>query len=593
MNLTIQHLLARYRDRILTPDDLIKSLLADCRKENDPVWIRLLTEGELEPYLRNLDGHSPDSLPLFGIPFAIKDNIDLAKIPTTAGCPEYAYIPETSAFVVEQLIQAGAIPMGKTNLDQFATGLVGTRSPFGACPNSFNRDYISGGSSSGSAVAVAKGFCSFALGTDTAGSGRVPAAFNNILGVKPSRGLLSTRGVVPACRSLDCVSVFCLSADDAGRIMDVAASYDRDDPFSRRKPEQGRQLFQNETFTFGVPAEDNLEFFGNKEYETSFSQAVARLVAMGGTRVEVDFSPFLDAAKLLYEGPWVTERTAAVGRFLNENPQAGFPVTREIICKGKSWSAEELFSATYTLKALKKKTDAVMEEIDFLVTPTAGTCYTIDAVNADPIALNSNLGYYTNYMNLLDYCSLAVPAAMTSPVPFGVTLVGRVFDDVLLMEAGAAFHEQTGLAMGCGNDAPPPLSREKEEGQILLAVCGAHLQGLPLHHQLTDLKAAFVAKTRTAGAYRMYALNSQPPKPGLIRDECHGAGIEVEIYSLSPSAFGTFTSMIPHPLGIGKLELSDGTWVPGFIAEPVVSHDGMEITQFGGWRAFLKEVGKG
>ena len=593
MNLTIEHLQRCYKDRTLTPENLIHKLIQICREDQKNVWIRLLTEDEIAPFLKNLEGETPETLPLFGIPFAIKDNIDLAGIPTTAGCPEYTYTPEKSAFVVEQLINAGAIPMGKTNMDQFATGLVGTRSPYGACRNSFHPDYISGGSSSGSAVALASGMCSFSLGTDTAGSGRVPAAFNNILGVKPSKGLLSTQGVVPACRSLDCVSIFALCAQDAETIFQTAAVFDPADPFSRKVPATPKQPFNQSNFTFGVPAAKNLNFFGNRAYEQYFNKSIDMLTDMGGACIEIDFSPFLDAAQLLYEGPWVAERTLAVGNFLLENPNAGVPVTRQIICDGKPWTAEAVFSCLYKLQALKQKTDAVLDTVDFLVTPTAGTCYTINAVNADPVRLNSNLGYYTNYMNLLDYCSLAVPTAMTETVPFGVTLVGQTFEDLRLLQAGAFLHAQTTLPMGCGPDAPPPLPAKSLSSEtVQVAVCGAHLEGLPLHHQLIDLDAVLLQKTHTADAYRMFALKSDPPKPGLIRDEHRGAAIEVEIYALSMSAFGQFVQQIPHPLGIGKLELSDGTWVSGFIAEPIVMESGCEITQYGGWRAYLKPCKK-
>ncbi|WP_321491964.1 allophanate hydrolase [uncultured Desulfobacter sp.] len=588
MNLTIEHLHNSYKDRTLTPGDLIGSLMPICRKDQNNVWIRLLTEDEVAPYLKRLEGETPETLPLYGIPFAIKDNIDLAGIPTTAGCPEYSYTPEKSAFVVEQLINAGAIPVGKTNMDQFATGLVGTRSPYGACKNSFHPDYISGGSSSGSAVALAKEMCSFSLGTDTAGSGRVPAAFNNILGVKPSKGLLSTTGVVPACRSLDCVSIFALCAKDAQKIFQTAAVFDPQDPFSRKAPGALKQTFNKYRFTFGVPAAKDLNFFGNTDYEHCFKKSIDLLLGMGGTCIEIDFSFFLDAAQLLYQGPWVAERAAAVGDFLLENPDAGVPVTRQIICDGKPWTAREVFSCIYKLQALKKKTDAILESVDFLVTPTAGTCYTIDAVNADPVRLNSNLGYYTNYMNLLDYCSLAVPTGLTQTVPFGVTLVGQAFEDLQLLQAGAFLHAQAALPMGCGSDAPPLPAQSLPRDTVQLAVCGAHLKGLPLHHQLTDLGALLLQKTHTANVYRMFALKSDPPKPGLIRDEKAGAAIEVEIYSLSASAFGRFVQQIPHPLGIGKLELSDGSWVSGFIAEPVVKESGNEITKFGGWRTYLQ-----
>lgn len=589
INLTIENLQRLYAGQQLTPRSLVQELLTKCENDDSAIWIRLLTKEELEPYLQNLENGRREDLPLYGIPFAIKDNIDLATIPTTAGCPEYLYVPEKSAFVVERLIAAGAIPMGKTNLDQFATGLVGTRSPFGVCKNSFNPDYISGGSSSGSSVAVAKGLCTFALGTDTAGSGRVPAAFNNILGVKPTKGLLSTRGVVPACRSLDCVSIFSLCAADARKIIDIAACYDEQEPYSRRKPSSSKNSTVSNKFSFGVPKKEQLQFFGNSEFKKAFDSSVELLVSLGGKRMEIDFSPFLDAAKLLYHGPWVEERTWAVGGFFSKNPEAGHPITRQIICGGSSQSAIDLFKAQYDLQTLKQKADTIIEGVDFLVTPTAGTCYPIAEELVNPIVLNTNLGYYTNYMNLLDYCSLAVPTALTPTVPFGVTLVAQSFQDDYLLEMGAKLHQRSGLFMGTGSELPPPLDnvQKQNDNEILLAVCGAHLKNLPLHHQLVDLDAKFVKKTFTADCYRMFSLKTSPPKPGLIRDCSMGKQQEVEIYTLSATAFGKFTAAIPHPLGIGKLELIDSTWVSGFIAEPVICTDSTEITPFGGWRAYL------
>ncbi|MBU0944129.1 MAG: allophanate hydrolase [Proteobacteria bacterium] len=591
MNLTISNLHQLYESGQKSPRQVITRLLAQSR-ENDPeIWIHLLTEEEVEPYLQGLESSKARDLPLYGIPFAIKDNIDLAGIPTTAGCPEYGYVPTGSAFVVEQLIAAGAVPLGKTNLDQFATGLVGTRSPYGACKNSFSPEFISGGSSSGSAVAVAKNLCTFALGTDTAGSGRVPAAFNNILGLKPSRGLISTRGVVPACRTLDCVSLFALCTGDAAQIMQVAVKHDPQEPYSRKKQGLAKTTTVRNTFTYGVPYKNQLQFFANLEYEQCFSATLERLDSLGGKRVEIDFEPFLTAAQLLYEGPWVEERTAAVGGFLETHLDAGYPITREIICGAKPQSAVDLFTAMYSLQTLKAKTDAILEELDVLITPTAGTCYTQAEVSAEPLALNTNLGYYTNYMNLLDYCGLAVPAAMTATVPFGVTLVAPAFHDEILLTLGSRLHQAAQVGMGTGSERPPQYTPEGLEDTVLVAVCGAHMQGLPLHYQLMDLDAQLIVKTATAPSYRMYALNGKPAKPGLIRDTKMGAAIEVEVYSLSFKAFGQFTAQIPHPLGMGKLELTDGRWIPGFIAEPLVCQEGKEITEFKGWRSYLKTKG--
>lgn len=588
MNLTIQALQLAYRAGEITPRVLIEQLIKKCGEDDPAIWIHLLEPHELEPYLVNLENSDPAQLPLYGIPFAIKDNIDLSGIVTTAGCPGYGEKAEQSAFVVQRLVEAGAIPLGKTNLDQFATGLVGTRSPYGIPANSFNPYYIPGGSSSGSAVAVAKGLCSFSLGTDTAGSGRVPAGFNNLLGVKPTKGILSTRGVVPACRSLDCVSIFALCADDAAKVLDVAAGYDEKNAFSRKNSQLPVRLQPDDKFTFGVPKEEQLEFFGNTEFQDGFAKGVELLMELGGNAVTIDFAPFLDAAKLLYEGPWVEERTLAVGSFLTENQDKVHPVTKKIICGAKSQTAQELFAASYQLQKYKQQCDTILEGVAFILTPTTGTCYTIKELLENPITLNSNLGYYTNYMNLLDYCSLAVPVSLTSTVPFGVTLVAPPFSDEKLLSFGSKLHRLSGMQMGRTRLRPELFEPENKEVRITLAVCGAHLKGLPLHHQLEDLEARFMEKTATAAKYRMYALEGPIPKPGLIRDEQQGAELEVELYSLTSSNFGHFVSLIPHPLGIGKVELNDGSWVSSFIAESLVTQLGKEITRYGGWRNYLK-----
>lgn len=431
--LEISALRAAYLAGGLTPTQLVEQLDARIGTD-DPhhVWIRRLSKAEMLAYAQKLEGRDPASLPLYGIPFAIKDNIDLAGIPTTAACPEYAYVPERSATVVQRLIDAGAIPVGKTNLDQFATGLVGARSPYGAGRNAFNPDYISGGSSSGSAVSVALGFASFSLGTDTAGSGRVPAAFNNLVGVKPTCGLLSTSGVVPACRTLDCVSIFALNAVDAADVLEVAQGFDAADPYSRRAAPGPAVL--DGYFLFGVPREDQLAFFDNPETPTLFRSAVDRLEALGGVAVVIDFAPFLETARLLYEGPWVAERYAAIREFIETSPGALFPVTRQIISGATRFSAADTYAALYRLKALQRRCEAVWGDIDVLLTPTAGTIYTVAEVEAEPVCCNTNLGYYTNFMNLLDMAAVAMPAGFQSNgLPFGVTLGAPAFGDNMLL----------------------------------------------------------------------------------------------------------------------------------------------------------------
>ncbi len=437
--MTIAQLKKEYLNKTLTPRQLMAQIKrqVDAHAEN-PIWIHLLSDEELEPYLARLDDCDPASLPLYGIPFSIKDNIDLAGVPTTAACPDFSYVPERSAYVVGLLIEAGAIPVGKTNLDQFATGLVGTRSPYGAGKNSINPDYISGGSSSGSALSVALEMAAFSLGTDTAGSGRVPAAFNNLVGLKPSKGVLSTSGLVPACRSLDCISIFANTTEDAQAVFDLAASFDESDPYSRPMPDTQKSPLS--TFKFAVAKKEQLKFFGDSEAEALYHKAIGVFESMGGTAVESDFSPLFEAADLLYDGPWVTERYVAVKKMIEERPESFIDVTRTIIESGKTKSAEDYFNAEYKLKAYRRRADTLMAGIDFALTPTTGTIYTIEEVNADPIQLNTNLGYYTNFMNLLDFSAYAVPAGFReNGLPFGVTLFAEAFEDRKLMQIGESY----------------------------------------------------------------------------------------------------------------------------------------------------------
>jgi len=587
-NLSIGHLLAAYRNGTLTPGavlDRIREQAQVCRDGN--IWIQLLNEAETAPYLEALAKREPGDLPLYGIPFAIKDNIDLAGTPTTAACAEFAYTPADSAYVVERLIAAGAVPVGKTNLDQFATGLVGTRSPWGAVCNAFDPHYIAGGSSSGSAVAVAKGLASFALGTDTAGSGRVPAAFNNLVGVKPTRGLLGTSGVVPACRSLDCVSVFTLDSNDAAAVMAVAASCDPRDPYAR---EARPGPTARERFRFGSPRAEQLEFFGDDAAARLFRQTIDRLCELGGEPVEIDLNPFLETARLLYQGPWIAERYAAVEDFIENHGEAMLPVTRQIIAAGRSLGAVEAFRGLHRLQALRRTADEILRTVDFAVTPTAATIYTIDAVNSDPVTLNSRLGHYTNFMNLLDCAAVAVPAGFRADgLPFGVTLFAPAFHDAALLAYAARLHHTGGLTLGAtGRPVPAPHDAATNNELIRLVVCGAHLQGLPLNHQLTERGARLIAATRTASRYRLYALAGGPPRrPGLVRVTPGGEAIEVEVWELPLNELGGFVAGIPAPLGIGTVELEDGAWLKGFICEPCALEDAIDITAFGGWRAWL------
>ncbi len=448
MNLQISHLRNLYLPGKLTPIDLVKQLDTEIGDDNSRnIWIQRLTLAEMLAYAQKLEGQDIASLPLYGIPFAIKDNIDLANIPTTAACPEYAYTPTKSATVVQKLIDAGAIPIGKTNLDQFATGLVGTRSPYGAVKNSFDPEYISGGSSAGSAVAVALGMASFSLGTDTAGSGRVPAAFNNLIGHKPTCGLLSTQGVVPACRTLDCVSIFALTASDAATVLESAQGFDAEDAYSRKAGSAITALSTH--FTFGVPKLEQLAFFENPETPTLFQQSIKQLEAIGGKAVEIDFQPFLETARLLYEGPWVAERYAAIREFFETKPDAIFPVTKLIIGGAVKFNAVDTFNAYYKLKALQRKSEAIWNDIDVMVTPTAGTIYKIAEVNAETVVCNSNLGYYTNFMNLLDLSATAVPTGFQeNGLPFGITLCAPAFKDTQLLQLAASLQQMTVKTLG-------------------------------------------------------------------------------------------------------------------------------------------------
>ncbi|OYW39096.1 MAG: allophanate hydrolase, partial [Hydrogenophilales bacterium 12-61-10] len=473
-SLDIATLRQRYQSGELTPLALVDDLLARLGSEDSHVvWISRLDADALRAYAKKLEGKHIASLPLYGIPFAIKDNIDLVGLPTTAGCPEYAYTPEQHATVVARLIDAGAIPIGKTNLDQFATGLNGTRSPYGACRNAFNPDFISGGSSSGSAVAVALGLASFSLGTDTAGSGRVPAAFNHLVGHKPSCGALSTRGVVPACRSLDAVSIFALTAEDAERVLAVAAGFDAEDEYSRPLAPHGFDFGSAADFRFGVPMAKDLEFFGNAEAERLFGAAVERMRALGGTPVEVDLTPFLETARLLYGGPWVAERYLAIRDFFDAQADTVFPPVREIIAGGRAVSAADTFAHLYKLRAFKRVCDAVWNDIDVMLTPTAGTIYRIDEMQADPIRLNSNLGYYTNFMNLLDLAATAVPAGFQHDgLPFGVTLIAPPHQDGPLLHLASRMQQVLGGKAGA-TAHPLPAAEPMNllaSGQVRVAV---------------------------------------------------------------------------------------------------------------------------
>jgi allophanate hydrolase len=550
------------------------------------VWITRIADADVLEYASRVDARiaAGEVLPLAGVPFAIKDNIDLAGVPTTAACADFAYTPSVSAEVVERLIAAGAIPMGKTNLDQFATGLNGTRSPYGAPACVFNRAYVSGGSSSGSAVAVAAGLVAFALGTDTAGSGRVPAAFNGLIGMKPTKGRWSTTGLVPACRTIDCITVLAHSTADARAIDTVLAGFDAADPYSR--PREDRPVA---TRRIGVPAPDQRIFLGDATAARLYEQALATLSANGAELVEVDMAPLREAAMLLYGGPWVAERTAAAQPLLDTHPEAIDPTVRSIMEAGRSVSGVDVFEGKYRLAALQRIADAMWQDIDLLALPTTPTIYRIAEMRAAPIALNSNLGLYTNFVNLLDMAALALPAGWReNGTGFGITLIGPAWTDQSLLDAGEAYLAAAALP------PPPPLNIEDSMETVKLAVVGAHLEGMPLHWQLTSREARLVSATTTAPAYRLYAMaNSTPPKPALIHvGEEDGAAIAVEVYELDVAAFGSFVVEVPAPLAIGSVTLADGSVVKGFVAEPRAIVGAEDITALGGWRAYIDTLSR-
>lgn len=594
-DLCLTRLLNDYRKGARTPCGVVADILQTAHDhEDNPIWIHRIDDADLIARARELEAMAPDDLPLYGIPFAVKDNIDVAGLPTTAACPAFEYVPDTSAPVVAHLIAAGAILIGKTNLDQFATGLVGTRSPWGACRNAFDPDYVSGGSSSGSAVAVALGLVSFALGTDTAGSGRIPAGFNNLIGLKPSLGRISTRGVVPACQTLDCVSVFALTAADAQAVLDVAGVPDPEHPWSR--PAQPPVQISSDRFTFGVPSESDLEFFGDQAYSDQFEAACVRLESLGGERRTFDYSPFAETAALLYGGPWVAERFHAARRIAEDQPDALLPVIRTILEGANAYSAVDTFDALYQLEDLKLRCARLWENHAIMLLPTAPTHPTIAAVDADPIARNSELGTYTNFVNLLDLSAVAVPAGLTPKgMPFGVTMIGPTGADSGLLALAERFHADTGLSLGATphRQPEPTLARNNAApgpDTIKIAVCGAHLSGQPLNHQLTDRGGRLVADTFSAPCYRFYALAGGPPaRPGMIRDES-GAAIRVEVWELPSETVGSFVAGIPAPLGVGRLELADGSNVMGFLCEPYAIADARDITEMADWRVYLESL---
>ncbi len=595
--LSMQDLQARYRDGSLTPLQLVEEVLQRIAASTDTaVWISRVPGEELRNAARALmqAGAPSASQPLWGVPFAVKDNIDCKGLETTAACPAFAYQPEEDAAVVARLRAAGALLIGKTNLDQFATGLNGTRSPYGAPRSVFDSRYISGGSSSGSAVAVAAGQVCFSLGTDTAGSGRVPASFNNLIGIKPTRGLLPAHGVVPACRSLDCVTVFAAHAADADQVRRIAQGDDARDPYAR----SGAQRSLPSTgFRFAVLNAAEREFFGDAQAEALYAQSIERLSALGGIAVEFDYKPFREAAALLYAGAFVAERLEPLRSFMATQTCAMDPTVRGIISSAQKFSAAELFADATALKALSRHAEKAWTTFDLMLLPTAPTTYTVEQMQADPVLLNSRLGLYTNFVNLLDYCAVAVPAGFReNGLPFGVTLVAPAFCDDALASLAERLHRSGASGLGVDRAAaiaePATPIAVPASDRIVIAVVGAHLTGMPLNHELTGPGGTLLRRARTTKNYRFYVLpNTTPKKPGLVyAPDAEGPGIELELWSLPAAAFGQFVARIPSPLGIGKLKLEDGAEASGFLCEAYAVAGAQEITQLGGWRAYIASL---
>jgi allophanate hydrolase len=580
-----------YKTGAATPADVIATIYDRIHAQPlEPVWISVVAREKALARARKLERDPVGPVrPLYGIPFAIKDNIDLAGLPTTAACPAYAYQPGRSATVVQALVDAGAIPLGKTNMDQFAAGLTGACSPYGACSSVFDGRYISGGSSSGSAVAVASGLASFALGTDTAGSGRVPAACNGLVGLKPTRGVLSARGVVPACRTLDCVSILSLTCDDAHTVWSAARGFDAEDGFSRApRPGDEAAPWLTGGFSFGVPPSGQLEFFGDDAAAALYAEAVDRMEALGGRRIEIDFSLLRAAADLLDAGPWVAERYAAMGAFLEAHADRLDPVVRGIVEGARRYSAVDAFAAEYQLRDLRRAAESQWERMDVLLLPTTGAIYTHEAAAGTPLQLNANLGYYTSFVNPLDLAAVAVPAGVrANGLPFGVSLIAPAFSEEALLSLADRFHRAQTPVPGDVLDlaACPP-------GCIAVAVVGAHLWGQPLNHELTDRRAQLIKACRTAPGYRLYALDrTMPPRPGLVRDpQFRGPGIEVEVWAMPEYQFAGFVAGVPAPLGIGNAVLDDGTTVKSVVCEPYAVAGATEITRFGGWKHYLSQA---
>jgi allophanate hydrolase len=583
---------AQWREHVAEGGDPVP-WLAQCRSatlasSNLSLWISLPSDAQWQAQLAALAERLAEPLPraelvqrypLLGVPFAAKDNIDIAGVATTAACPAFAYSPQRHATVVQRLLDAGALWVGKTNLDQFATGLVGTRSPYGRPSSAFDAARISGGSSSGSAVALARGQVAFSLGTDTAGSGRVPAGFNGLVGLKPTPGRVSTAGVVPACRSLDCVSLFAHTVDDAALLLALVEGDDALDIYSHFVAGQSHLPLRAR---IGVPKSP--VFFGDAGYEPMFAAAIEQARALGQQVVEIDFAPLFAVAALLYEGPWVAERHSVVRELLLRQPEAFDPAVRQVIGRALAFSATDAFEGQYRLRALQCELLALWQQVDLLMVPTAPGHPSFAEVDADPVGVNAKLGAFSNFVNLLGWCALALPAGRTAAgLPFGVTFIAPAAHDAALLQWARCWQAQPAASVPQRRPASTPV--------LPIAVVGAHLSSLPLNGQLQERGAVLRETTRTASCYRLYALpDTRPPKPGLQRCAEGGAAIELEVWDMPMHALGSFLALIPAPLGLGSIELADGSRVHGFLCEGHALQRARDVSHFGGWRAYLASL---
>jgi len=598
--LTIEDYRQRYVLGDIKPDEVLGRLWGEldargCGPDGDTALIYLPTPEQRQHLLVHLTSLDPTQCPLWGVPFVVKDNIDIAGWPTTAACPEFAVTAKHNAAVVQVLLEAGAVPVAKANLDQFATGLVGTRSPYGWVRNTFSSDHVSGGSSSGSASVVARGLVPFALGTDTAGSGRVPAGFNNLVGIKPTPGRFSIKGVVPACKTIDCVSILSLVLEDGAFVSRLLATTAHMPGESAFQPPPLKPKFAfGKRLRIGVPAQ---AVFTDQSYRQSFEAVTQGLPATWDAElVPIDMTDLDAIAEQLYRGPWIAERLLTARDCLDKNVADLDPTVKCIIEQGRSFSASDAFAAMYTVSALAARAAGIWQSIDVLLVPTAPGLPTYADVQADPMGANSALGKYTNFVNLLGWSALATPAGFTDQgLPFGVTWIAQAGCDEALLELGDRWMKWRDLPLGSHlrpfqpSATERPLFQPAESHRI--AVVGAHLSGMPLNHQLQEVGARLAIATTTSANYALYHLpDTTPPKPGLVRVAEAGQAIALEVYDVPNWAVSEFLLGIPSPLGLGKVELADGQWVTGFICEPSGIINAKNVSAFGGWRAYMEAL---